>query len=184
MTREEIEKAVREAFCDMYWLSEVRGGCGFGADSERTIDLWGISTKRPNLHISVEIKVTRSDFIRDQKQPLKQRRARLMANQFFYATPEGLLAATDLPPWSGLIEIKEGEATISVPAPWFDSSPPTWSFVASLTRRFEKAVYSPTVNVLDACARAIEAIERGEKDMYSSTIHRARMAILQARKGR
>ena len=129
---------------DIMWLSQCRVGCGFGADGERTMDLWGIATKRPYEHVAVEIKVSRGDFLRDIKRPLKQRRARLFANKFYFATPRGLLTANDMPPYAGLIEIGQfGEsgpvtAMITVPAPQFDSAPPTWSFVASLVRRFKR----------------------------------------------
>jgi hypothetical protein len=184
MNRQQIEDAVRSALCDLYWLTEVRGGCGFGPDSERTIDLWGISTKRPNTHLSVEIKISRGDFRRDLKKPLKQRRARLVANQFYYATPAGLLKPSDLPPWAGLIEVSEDfNARIEVPAPWFDSSPPTWSFVASLVRRFGEAVSSPPVNILDRCEAALDAIHRGETNTFSSVFLKARQSIRDARKG-
>jgi len=137
-----IDQEVRRRFSDFYWQSELRVGCGFGADGERRMDMWGISPKRPFNHIAVEIKRSRSDFRVDVKSPLKQRRARLFANWFYFAAPSGLLVPGDLPPWAGLIEISTcssplyGEycSHLTHPAPWFDSSPPTWSFVAHLVR--------------------------------------------------
>jgi len=138
LTSAEIEAAVRNSINGVeFWISQCRVGCGWGDDGARTVDLWGISTRRPYHRLAVEIKVSRSDYTRDLRQPLKQRRARLMSNQFYYAAPAGLLTAADMPTWAGLIEVHtNGEATMSVQAPWFDSAPPTWSFVASLIRRF------------------------------------------------
>ncbi len=126
----------------MFWVPQCRVGCGFGQDGERTIDLWGITTNRPYWHTAIEVKVSRGDFSRDIRSPLKQRRARMMANEFYFAAPHGLLTASDLPIWAGLIEVRVtqepvfNQAFVSIPAPVFDSSPPTWSFVASLVRRF------------------------------------------------
>jgi hypothetical protein len=183
MQAKDIEAAIRKDFPLSYWIPQCRVGCGYGDDGERTVDLWGISVKRPYLHLSVEIKVSRSDYLRDIRQVLKQRRVRMMANQFYFGAPVGILKAADLPIWAGLIEVTEGgEAKIAVQAPWFDSSPPTWSFVASLVRRFEKAVYEPSPNVLDACAAAIDAIQRGDEREKARTIHKARVAIIEARR--
>jgi hypothetical protein len=184
MNATQIESAIKTQWVS-HWIRQCRVGCGYGEDGERTVDLWGISVKRPYLHVAVEIKVSRADFLRDVKQPLKQRRARLMANQFYFAAPSGVLTTADMPTWAGLVEVNdESNVTIVVPAPWFDSSPPTWSFVASLVRRFEKAVYSPSVNVLDVCAELVDAVSRGDASRQQRAIHKARIAISEARKQR
>ncbi len=138
-----ISEAIRAYFQDYFWFTQLRVGCGRGPDGERTMDMWGITCERPFKHVTVEIKRSRSDYRVDVTSPLKQRRARLLANEFYYAAPQGLLTPKDLPPWAGLIEIRphycptyEGhmEATLTTAAPWYDSSPPTWSFVANLIR--------------------------------------------------
>lgn len=143
----DIDACVRQLFTEYLLFSELRVGCGFGNDGERTMDMWGISQKRPFPHIAIEIKRSRSDFRVDLRSPLKQRRARLFANMFYYAAPSGLLAIDDLPPWAGLVEVGQHSdeilgnymaARITTPAPWFDSSPPTWSFVAHLVRQHKK----------------------------------------------
>ena len=138
MNAREIEAAIKADFWGYWWFPQLRVGCGQGDDGERTMDLWGISSKRPYPHIAVEIKTSRGDFTRELRSPLKHRRARLFANLFYFATPQGLLTAADLPPWAGLIEVSN-KAIIAIPAPWFDSSPPTWSFVAHLARKFGAA---------------------------------------------
>jgi hypothetical protein len=103
-------KDIEQAICNhfwrgMLWFPQLRVGTGFGHDAERTMDLFGIQPLSPWDRICVEIKVSRGDFRRDIRQPMKQRRARLLANQFFYAAPKGLLTAEDLPTWAGLIEV-------------------------------------------------------------------------------
>ena len=183
MNAAEIEQAVREDASVTYWISQCRVGCGFGEDGERTVDLWGISVKRPYFRMSVEIKVSRGDYLRDLAKPLKQRRARLMANQFYFAAPVGMLSAVDLPPWAGLLEVSD-RSQVSVPAPWFDSAPPTWSFIASLIRRFEKAVYEPSENVLDACEKVLAnlPLQQSRPDEFRRYVTKARRVIADARK--
>lgn len=152
MTADEVEHAVRNmrAWGKMIWMRQMRVGSGFGDDGERTMDLWGIESDRRCRRVSIEIKVSRPDFRSDVKNRMKQRRARMLCNEFYYATPGGLLTHDDIPQWAGLIEIMPittrgqrwwgapgatvfGKVTVS--APWFDSSAPTWRFVASLARR-------------------------------------------------
>ena len=123
------------------WLPQQRMGCGYGNDFERTIDVFGIATTKPWTRFCVEIKRTRADFLADIRQPLKQRRARLICNQFYYLAPKGVLAPDDVPLWAGLAEAYgktdrfDPHITIVTEAPWFDTSPPTWRFVAQLARR-------------------------------------------------
>jgi hypothetical protein len=143
-------KDIEQAICNhfwrgMLWFPQLRVGTGFGHDAERTMDLFGIQPLSPWDRICVEIKVSRGDFRRDIRQPMKQRRARLLANQFFYAAPKGLLTAEDLPTWAGLIEVdaarKYGEfgfIEVPVPAPRFDSAAPSWRFLAVFARMAAK----------------------------------------------
>jgi hypothetical protein len=94
----------QEVFCGirgLIWLPQQRMGCGYGNDFERTIDVFGISTHKPWTRVAIEIKLSRQDFCADTRQPLKQRRARMIANQFFYVTPPGLLDPEDIPIWAG-----------------------------------------------------------------------------------
>jgi len=119
----------------MTWLPQLRMGCGFGNDFERTIDVFGISTCKPWTRIAVEIKLSRNDFWSDMRQPLKQRRARLIANKFYYLAPEGILQPEDMPLWAGLAVVKD-ESTIRVAleAPFQETSAPTWRFLAQIAR--------------------------------------------------
>lgn len=139
-------KDIESAICRMYrwkamiWLPQCRVGVGFGEDAERVMDLWGIQVSKPWTRVAIEIKVSRGDFRRDVANRLKQRRARLLVNEFYYAAPVGLLTPEDMPEWAGLIEVKsilgaDFCAGIRFPAPWFDSSAPTWRFVAAIARR-------------------------------------------------
>jgi hypothetical protein len=138
----DIETIICRYWRGLLWFPQLRIGTGFGHDAERTMDLWGMKPTAPWDRVCVEIKVSRGDFRRDINAPMKQRRARMLANQFYYAAPAGLLTPEDMPTWAGLIEVNPEETadeyaciSIPLPAPRFDSSAPTWRFLAVFARK-------------------------------------------------
>ncbi len=60
--------------------------------------------------IAIEIKVTRSDFLADVRNPAKQARWRELADRHAYAVPAGLVSASEVPAESGLIEVEFDDA--------------------------------------------------------------------------
>ncbi len=122
----------------LVWLPQQRMGCGYGNDFERTVDVFGIATTKPWTRFCVEIKLSRSDFAADKRKPLKQRRARMIANKFYYLTPQGILKPDEVPLWAGLAEARlepSPHIRVVTEAPWMETSAPTWRFVAQLARR-------------------------------------------------
>lgn len=126
------------------WLliPELRTGVGWGKDAMRKIDLYAFRIWGGNRHIkydriAYEIKLSKTDFYKDIAEPIKQRPAIIMASQFYYVAPKGIIPIKSLPLDCGLIEIEEAERglwpTITVPSATFDYSP-NWCFVASLVR--------------------------------------------------
>lgn len=127
-------------------------GSGFGAAQMRRIDLWTIDPGPATgcRTASYEIKVSRSDFLGELKQPNKQRSARLFSDEFWYAAPEGLIKPEEVPDWAGLVEVCEQpegkrwgrkvgdkwyELRVKVPAPVLSKHAPSWPMVVSLLRR-------------------------------------------------
>ena len=110
---------------------------GHPSFNPRRIDLWAMNcweSKREM--VAYEVKVSRSDFLHEMKQPQKRRYALMYSNKFFFATPIGLIRHEELPPEAGLVEVDaEGKCHEKVPALWRDCYPPSWNFVASLGRR-------------------------------------------------
>lgn len=139
---------------------EFRMGSGF-TTSERRIDLWAINVQpsKGNPAVAYEVKVSRSDFLRDIKDPHKHQHARLFSDRFYFAAPEGLIRATEVPDWAGLIEIGEpkyderpyvsghhhmGEnfwrkISVTREAPLLTKHAPSWPVVVSLLRRVPAA---------------------------------------------
>lgn len=147
-------------------IPELRLGTGYSGNSQRRMDYFVISSNAGNNSICYEIKVSKNDFKNDIKKPLKQRGARLYANEFYYITPKGLLSVEDIPLWAGLIEVDLDKAIdwygysyqIIVPAPFFDKQTPTWSLICSLLRKIDKETLK---NIeVDKLNKVIEEKER------------------------
>ena len=124
------------------WLffEELRGGTGFGSSNEQRIDAFALSCwGRHQERIAYEIKVSRSDWLRELKKPRKRAMARRYSTQFYFVAPKGLIKVEELPPDAGLVEVwrhSSGDMCqrTAVKAPEVDGYPPTWRFVASLIR--------------------------------------------------
>jgi len=125
----------------------------------RSLDAWAINVWPSSnfAKVAYEIKVSRSDFLRELKEPIKRREALLMSNSFFFVAPRGLIKPEELPIECGLIEVAWDEqkayrgmgagnvavwepgwrSKTTVSAPWHDSAP-TWALVAGVARRIAR----------------------------------------------
>ncbi len=126
---------------DVAFFPEVRVGTGYGRDCEQRIDVWVMDLwpSRRHERTAYEVKVSRSDFLAEIRNPSKWKQALLLSNLFYFAAPVGLIKPGELPPEAGLIEIDEaGNAFVRVSAPWRDAMPVSTMFLASLCRRISK----------------------------------------------
>lgn len=125
------------------WLrwGELRVTTGATNAYEQRIDYFAMACWPSDRceRIAYEIKVTRSDFLRELKEPRKRKCALLYSNRFYFVTPAGLLRPEEIPPECGLAELhrREGRPVFEYPvaAPWRDTPPPSWRFFASAVRR-------------------------------------------------
>lgn len=122
---------------------ELRVGTGYArnartADVESRIDflampLWPGSGDGVTAY---EIKVSRSDFLHELKQPLKRRPALRYSNLLYFCATEGLIKSPEVPVECGLIEVSPtGVMKVVVPAPWRETFMPTNTFLMSICRR-------------------------------------------------
>ena len=148
MTASDITAMLKERHPLPEWafLAELRGGTGFSLPgSEQFIDAWAINcyASKQWRRVAYEVKVSRSDFQREIKEPLKRRHALSLSNLFYFVAPGGVIPADKVPMECGLLEVKEfkvGKRRLveTVSAPWRDVGPPAWIFVAALARRLLK----------------------------------------------
>lgn len=147
--KEKTEKILRilpnfYLFDRMICVPEFRFGSGYGNTSEKRADLFCISPEKGNKTATIEIKVSRQDFLRDKNNCRKQVAARLFSNEVWYAYPKGLIKKEEIPLWAGAIEIDlEKDCfsywnelfTIVCPAPLLSRENPTWGLIVSALRR-------------------------------------------------
>lgn len=135
-TSKDIVSLLRQKY-QRGWLfiTELRRSPGWVVD--RTIDVF-VMHQWPSegfKRIAYEVKVSKSDFQREIKQPQKRKSFREMCNEFYFIAPVGIIEAEKVPTDCGLIEVTpEGKFIKTVDSPWLESNP-DWNIVAALVRR-------------------------------------------------
>jgi hypothetical protein len=123
---------------------------GFSEGNEQVLDayaiaLWLQAGRRGRY--CYEVKVSRSDFFREIKAAKKRRFGLMVSNYFYFAAPLDLIKANELPIEAGLVEVQCHKPNIldsttwrytcrrTIQAPFRESFPAPWDFVASIARR-------------------------------------------------
>lgn len=109
-----------------------------GFDKKRRLDVWVMDTWPSSRfeRICYEVKISRGDYLSEIKNPEKRRAGMLLSNRFVFAVPTGLIRIEELPYDCGLLEVAEDGGTVMrVEAPWRDTGPPPWTFVAHMATR-------------------------------------------------
>ena len=137
LTASSIREALRGVFPSPEWLLgfEVRNGAGF--DANRSIDAQAINTwpSRGMEIVAIEIKVSRSDFQREMKDPSKAESGAAYADRIALATPKGLVAPEELPKGWGLIEVNgDGKGRWKVKATPKDAKTPDRALLVTMMR--------------------------------------------------
>ena len=158
---------------------ELRLGSGYCGVSQRRIDLFIISSNAGNPTTAYEIKASRSDFKKDIQDDLKQRGARLYANEFFYVAPKGMIKREEVPLWAGLIEFDFDKyetteerdkkylfATV-VDAPLHPKYPPSWGLICSMIRHVNKDIGKATIAELKEEIRQLKYQDQRQRKLLS-----------------
>lgn len=145
MKTEEVMTALKNMHNPEKWafFEELRIGTGYGKDSEQRLDGWAIHywPSKKNVTRGYEVKVSKGDFMNEINKPFKRRAGLRLSNEFYFVTPKKLLSDEDINkvPECGLLEVDQnGCISTRVKAPYRDILPPTWLFIASVCRRFDK----------------------------------------------
>lgn len=125
-------------------VAEVAVGGGLGAyrvgdavlSSSQRIDFFAVGTWPTNNfeRIAFEVKVSRSDFLREMASPSKREAAMLLSSRFFFAAPKGLIYPDEVPDGCGLLAMTCRGFTQELAAPVRNEPPLPAAFVASLVR--------------------------------------------------
>ena len=125
------------------FFEELRCGTGYDALSggpmlglEKRLDAWALALwpSRGFRPTAFEIKVSRSDFLRDRRGGDKYRRYLELCQYLYFVTPEGLVTVSETPSAAGLIWVSD-DARIVKPAPERALPPLDWPFLAAICRR-------------------------------------------------
>lgn len=141
LTDEQIRAFLRRRYehqDQWIYLEELANATGSMATGR--IDAWAMNLwpSKKLERLAFEIKISRSDFLREIKQPSKRKAGLLASNEFYFVTPSGLLKKEEIPVECGLMEFNAaGEMFVKLAAPWRDTDRPSWLQVAAINRAMQ-----------------------------------------------
>ncbi|MDN7456538.1 hypothetical protein [Burkholderia cenocepacia] len=142
MQTSEVKAALRARFCSPEWALFFEVADATGARHNRWADavamnLW--PSRGLAIH-GMEVKVSRSDWLRELKDPSKSAPVQRYCDHWWIVAPAGVLKDGELPPTWGHYEVKPGGTLRElVAAPKLESEAVTRQFVAALMRRASAA---------------------------------------------
>lgn len=123
------------------FFSELKEAAGFSKKDERRFDAFAInlSGHKNVTTVCFEIKASLSDYNRELQIPIKRRAGLRYSNLFYFVTPKNLVKIENIPVECGLIEVTDnGDLVTKIEAPWRNIMPPTFGFMASIIRNYDK----------------------------------------------
>jgi hypothetical protein len=161
-----IESSLHIRKSEWIFMRELRVGTGRSRTSLQRLDAYALNClpHQGMKRVCYEVKASRSDFLCEMKTPLKRRIGMHLSNEFFFVTPPGLLSLDEVPTSCGLIEVGKAITSeskqlvrthpgfiqldpasalyciVCFPAPWRDTSGPTWQFAAAMLRNQQRAM--------------------------------------------
>lgn len=138
MKTADVKAALRARFCAPEWAIFFEVGDGTGTNQRRWADAVAMNmwpSRGLEIH-GFEIKVSRSDWLRELKQPEKSARVQQYCDRWWIITPKGIIKPGELPPTWGHYEVSEaGIIRQVVAAPQLEAVPVTRQFMAAVLRR-------------------------------------------------
>lgn len=115
----------------------LRSGVQKGRGRTQKIDalMIGVAAGYGHHRTAYEVKIDRKDYFREIAAPEKRRPAIDVSDQFYFATPEGLIAENEIPPECGLIEVADHGPCIIKNAPRRKAKDLDWPTTIDIARR-------------------------------------------------
>lgn len=171
-----IYAALKHRFAAPEWALMFEVANGTGSHIRRFADAVAMNlfpSRGLELH-GVEIKVSRSDWQRELKNPDKAETIFQFCDRWWVAAPEGIVGKEELPPTWGLLEMKGDKLKQVVVAPALTPKPLTRPFIAAMMRRsseIDQGVIDRLVSI-----RVQELREQDEKRIEERIKQRTRDA--------
>lgn len=137
MSTSAINAALRARFCPPEWALFFEVADATGARQNRWADAVAMNLY-PSRGLSIcgfEVKVSRSDWLRELKTPSKSEPVQQYCDTWAIVTLAGVVKDGELPPTWGLYELDAGKLRQKVPSPALKPLPVTKAFVAAMLRR-------------------------------------------------
>ena len=118
------------------FFRELRNSTGFPSE-ERRFDAVAMNCypSKQFRVIAYEVKVARSDWLKEASDPDKRQFAMLVSNETWFAAPAGVIKEAEVPEGWGLLTASEKQCRRVVQAPYRESVELPAGFVASCLRR-------------------------------------------------
>lgn len=138
VTSDDLFRALAVRYPARRYATMREVGNGTGSNVRRHVDLVAMGIwPSQGLHLeAIEVKVSRDDWLRELRQPLKQEQSVFRWMDFWWvAAPVGVVELEELPSAWGLLELRGGGLVIAKAAPKLEPEPPSRDFLAALLRR-------------------------------------------------
>jgi hypothetical protein len=132
-----IKKALYSRFSAPEWACFMEVAQGTGATSGRSADCVAMNlfpSRGLRVH-GVEVKASRSDWLRELKDPAKAEPIMRFCDHWWIAAKAGVVVDGELPPTWGLLEMQGTVLRQKVAAPKLEAQPMDRPFIAALLRR-------------------------------------------------
>jgi|ERR1041384_351905 hypothetical protein len=174
VTADELRALLRRKYpADQYaMLYEVRDAAGHGASNSADVLMIGLWPSRGCMLEGMEIKVSRSDWLRELKKPAKAEAFVPYCDRWWIVTASpDIVKPEELPKTWGLMTMRGRGLTVAVQAPTLTPKPVDRSLLAAMLKRAtDTAASSPEVrSTILAQAKALE--ERFEERVKGRTSH-------------
>lgn len=155
ISTDQVRMLMRKRYPAPEWafMEEVAPATGGGRGYADAIAMNLYQSRGHAVH-GFEIKTSRSDWLRELKQPDKAEAIFKFCDYWWIVAPRGVVKEGELPPTWGLIDAREATLLTAVAAPKLTAVPLTRGFFASIMRRSHET--------LEARARSLVRIELDE----------------------
>lgn len=164
LTTQAIKDALALRFAAPEWACFFEVASGTGAQAGRSADALAMNmfpSRGLRVH-GVEVKASRSDWLRELKNPAKAEAIQRYCDHWWIAAPAGLVKLDELPPTWGLLELSGKTLRQRVAAPQLAAEPMGRPFIASLLRSAAGAV-ARDINIQIAKATEAERASIAER---------------------
>lgn len=137
MKTPEVKSLLRARFCSPEWAIFFEVGDGTGSAQRRWADAVAMNmypSRGLEIH-GFEIKVSRSDWLRELKNPEKSSTVQQFCDRWWIVAPKDIIKPGELPPTWGHYDVTPGGIRQIVAAPKLDAIPTTRAFMAAMMRR-------------------------------------------------